>query len=664
MGKQSRFPLVALVIVLVLAGLSYGWFLPQMGGNSDDLAFAQSVKRLGVVDNYIWYTHHHHPRLFQAALLNALFAGLAGMWPLIHAASILLLALGIVLLMSLVWNWTKSRLATIVAGAVFALHPGPNDAVLWPMMIGHLAMAVLVIASIWFMQSYFRSRRKRDYLFAAVSFSLACLCLEQAFVFFPVMAATAFFYPRPKKKAWVAMAIFFGITILSFAVESLVHKDIRGKYEIDLLTNMPERIATVLQSATEIMTSGHGGYQPGSLLANGLATTTSSLWAFLLLGALFLAGTAWLTRCFFSEDRQQNQSPVDHLFLLLLIGLYIYLAGVLFFALRPDARLFNRHLVAPLVGVSLFTAGTFLLIVRKTQTMANGQWAGLARLISACCFFLFIVAAALINVGEGAQYANSRRYQEQVTNAISDCLSDSATADYQLHVENLRSHFGRVRTFADDWSLPNLLKLEYPEQFKTWGGKGSVTFGIETLSESEQRKTIALSYQSNRMLTYNAIEYFEQDKLVRRVPLPLAELSACRKKSLRVNIGKASPLALFGDELALLQVETLGREDGTVSTMLLYLRTPQDARQNRYPLTIQVVWRLAGEEIYQHEIELTTPLAAGGTLGRQHNYRLGQIPAAASLSLAVEDSQGAVLTPRSPKPIELRGNSLLVGFAE
>jgi hypothetical protein len=640
------WPLVAGESAVLAAALfSYGWFVRGLGGNSDDLYFSHVATAHGLAATIADMLTHWRPRLLFATVLNTMYVVFRGHWPAIHLVSLVTLLLGAALLMRVVWKWTSDAAATLTAGAIFALHPAPNDTVLWANAWAHLAVAVFAIGVLLAMTRFAESGRKRHAVAAAFLFSCALGCIEPAYVAFPLPAAVPLLYGASWRRAGWFAAIFLALAGAHLAGQHAMFRAMATVYPVALDAGLAGRVGRVLHWAVRTFTDGGAEYSPRVLFADGWAAARRSPALFAGLIALALATPAAV----FCAIRRQAPPPpfaARRFWVVAAMGGYLFVAAVALFAVQPDARISNRHLRLPLLGAALLAAA---LVYGRRFVLANrppptGRWfAGAA----AVALTLFVWPASVVNLGEAASYAKSWDYQKAVAARVAACTPSPFPPDAWLCAEELLSHFQRARTFADDWSLPSLLQTQYPEQFARWQGRSKVTAYVENAPDEQLPLTLSLRDGETGMTVRDQLEFREDGQAVKTIALPLGAASSCPRETLVLDRRRRNVGVVFGAALALLGSEATIRPDGKMSSLVLYFRqAPYGLPEPK--LALQMTWRGSLDDPGTLELRPWSNAEPGQVTGLAFEFPYGRRSADDELSVAVIDEVRGALPPTYP----------------
>ncbi len=630
--------------MLAAALFSYGWFVPRLGGNSDDLCFGHAAVSQGLGATIVDMLTRWRPRFLHTAFLNTMYFLLWRHWPLIHLVSLVTLLAGAALLMGVVWKWTSDRAATLAAGALFAMHPAANDTVLWSNCWAHLAVSVFVIAALFAMTRFAETGRKRHAAAAALLFVCAMGCLEQAYVAFPLLAAVPLLYGGSWRRAGWFAAVFLALAGAYLAVQHLVCRAMATSYAFALDAGLAQRGWRVLHWAVRTFLDGGDEYAPRALFADGWAAARRSPTAAagLLALAVALPATVW------RGLRRQDAPPpfaARRFWVVAAMGVYLFVASIVLFALRPDARIFNRHLRLPLLGAALVAAALVYgrrFLGEKKPAASERRFAGAA----AIALTLFVWPAAVVNLGEAESYAKSWDYQEIVAARVAACAPQPLPSDATFYVEELISHFRRARTFADDWSLPCLLQTQYPERFDRWQAHSKNMSYVERASDEAFPLILSLVNGEAGMVVRDKIEVREDGQIVKMIPLPLGAASACPHETLVLEHRRRNLGVLFGNALALLGSEATIRPDGKLTSLVLFFRqAPYGSPPPK--LALQLTWRHS-DAAGPAELQPWSNVEPGQVVGVAFDLPYGQRSADDELLVSAIDAARGVLPPAAP----------------
>lgn len=145
--------------------------------------------------------HDYYRPIFLSVLTAAQMLSSGEPWAL-HAASLLLHLLNVLLVWRLGARLGAAPWAGLLACALFALHPVQIQAVVWASAISDPLMATFGLAALLAMLRWQAGGRRLDQLAAAFLFALACLTLERAFAFALPLLLVGLYRPEGQAGRW------------------------------------------------------------------------------------------------------------------------------------------------------------------------------------------------------------------------------------------------------------------------------------------------------------------------------------------------------------------------------------------------------------------------------------------------------------------------------
>lgn len=637
--SEGRYPLRLIAAVLIVAAVGFAPDIPKRGGYSDDLSYSYETRRLGPVQAGLQQLRHQSARPVQALVLQALFGVFDGRWGWIHAAMTALHLIGAALTAMLLWRWTGNRVGAFSGALFFATYPVANDNVFWPICAGHSLTVAFATAALLAADRWARTGRRGALIAAAALYVCACGCVEQAYVAGPLLAAAAWYAGAGTRRTLGALAVFGASALAYLGLQSLWLAGSRV-YQFGTGGDVWSRMKHLATWTATAFGPGEGMYDPARLFSDGWARLTSSPlgWALLGIAVVVAIAASWDAGC-----PRQPRKPASgrRASILAAMGLFFAFASLSVFLVRENAALSHRHLRFPLLGFSIALAAVSAWFDERFGARRFFRPALLAGAIG--------VAATIANYGESADYVRSWRYQTHVARRMAQCAPRDLPAAAAVSAEGFLSHFGRARTFADDWSLWGLLHVEQPEAFGGWRGPNLVLYGLESLDTARWPEALAFVAREDGTHVRGAVFERMPDGATRETRLPLAEGVPCPTEVLKLDRHRLEPAARFGSAVALTMVESgVRNRESVFETRVILGVAPADGRV-AFPLTLELRWvgPEGGSETATFVIE---PSPAGRKLGFAAPWPIGAVPAGWTLRVSVRDADGEALPPVANPP--------------
>ena len=234
--EKKNLPLTIGILLLI----SFIVFSPALSNefvNWDDFAYIVdnplirdlSFKNIAHVFNF--QTHvvgNYHPLTVLTYMIEYKFVGLKPM--LYHFDNLLLHLLNIVLVAAIVWKLSKHYWTTVIAAALFALHPMHVESVVWAAERKDVLYTLFFLLSIYTYLKYLATEKKQIVFFIAclLFFLLSILSKGQAVVLPMVLVLIDYWYSRGISKKTIlekipffALSLFFGLLATQAQASSL-----------------------------------------------------------------------------------------------------------------------------------------------------------------------------------------------------------------------------------------------------------------------------------------------------------------------------------------------------------------------------------------------------------------------------------------------------------
>lgn len=656
MGTEPKntktFPVAALSAVLLVALITYGALAPRMGAYSDDLAIGYACAQGKALETFQWEVFHHHPRPTHFVALFGFHLLLYGRWAAMHFAQIAFFLVNVLLLAVLVWKWTKNSTATVAAAALFGLHPVISNFVFWPINIGNLPAIFFFNAALLALTEYFKRGNKSTFLWAWFFYLLACGSVEQTYAYFPAVAICGLVCGQKWRRSIVLAVPFFLVVVLYLAFQHLLGLGVGSRFGVEAGYGLGERILSTAARIGALMTVGAPEERYADLLVRGATIVRNAKGLFVLLAGAFGFLFYAFVRKPGGKGATKQGAPIAHPAWMFLLGLYLFAAGLMPFALRTDSGIEYRHFGNPVAGLAMALAAVVVWGEAALARRGAGASGRLARIVLLGGVFPFLCAASLVNLGVAQSFVDGWTYQKKVAGQIAACIRAPLQPNDSLYVENLRSHFGRVRTFADDWTLNNLLGTLHPQTFSQWNGSSLITLGVESRSPDALASTYAFVATPSGIQVRDRIVRERKGEVLGVIELPTAQNSSCPiAPALTIEVVDQRIQLAFGRELFMPRVHLEARKEGNLSSFALVYISGPNADPERFPLTIRLDFRDRQTDASLQTVSLPVKKPAPTFVGKNINLPFRQVQVSAVVRLSVLDRRGMPLTPLSPTPL-------------
>jgi Flp pilus assembly protein TadD len=328
-------------------------------------------------------TKYYRPLFYLWVRINYVLFGLspAG-W---HMACVLLHGAVSVLVFRLCARLTGSRVAGVVAGLLFAVHPVHIESVAWISGVTDPLMAVFVLPAMIFFLQWLEDHSPLRLAEATALYGLALLCKEPAIMLLPVLVKLAWLYRPEEKKA--LPAIIAGV--LPAAALTVAYLGLRswlftgGAPTVNplpvsmALTSLPELVLFYLRQSL---------FPVGLAFAYDFAPATEASWQLFWMPLLVLIAVAALFALWCARSQRQHRRA-------LMAGAAIFAAWLLPVLnlrwLDANQAVHDRYLYLPVLGICLMVGVAFEQWRAKAPSR---EWLRVSAFAAIC---LLLIAATL-----------------------------------------------------------------------------------------------------------------------------------------------------------------------------------------------------------------------------------------------------------------------------